>query len=152
MKLLLASLILSTAVPAWACPDLSGNYMFSSSSTLEVRQDISDGVTTYIFTTIDENCPKCEYRKVYRANGKETYRRFVDGIRVESTKAYCSDGILHVRMKADTYDHGRYVATFTDNYDFSLNERSGLVEDEIKDGRIYRTSTHYRLMEVPVAD
>lgn len=134
---------------ALACPDLTGRYMFSSSSTLEVsqNQDPDTGVTTYNFTTINEDCKKCTHTEIYRADGKTTKKHFMDNIRIESKKAYCSDGILHVRMKADTYYKGEHIATFTDHYDFSLNHRHGLVEEEIKHGRIYRTSTHYRLAD-----
>ncbi|WP_413290832.1 hypothetical protein [Bdellovibrio sp. HCB337] len=154
MKKIAIIVCLLASSQALACPDLTGRYMFSSSSTLDVTQDRDPdtGMTTYNFTTTDEACEKCTHTKIYRADGKVTKKYFVDNIRVESTKAYCSDGVLHVRMKADTYYKGDHIATFTDNYDFSLNERQGLVEEEIKDGYVYRSSTHYRLVELPSAD
>lgn len=101
MKKIASIAFLLASSQALACPDLTGHYMFSSSSTLEVSQnkDPDTGVTTYNFTTTDDACEKCTYKKIYHADGRVTKKHFVDNIRIESTRAYCSDGMLHVRMQ-----------------------------------------------------
>lgn len=146
MKKVAIAFLLTVSSQAFACPDLTGKYMVSSSDTLYVTQGRDEsGVTVYNFTTKNEFCRSCEHRSLYRADGRTTTREFPDGIRIERKKFSCSGDKLQIRQTTDTYDGDKHIATFTDHYDYSLNSRSGLVEEEIKDGRVYRSSTHYRL-------
>lgn len=146
MKKFAIAFLLTISSQAFACPDLTGKYMVSSSDTLYVTQGRdASGVTVYSFTTKNEFCRSCEHRSIYRADGRTTSRDYAGGIRLERRTVSCSGDKLRIRQTTDTYDGDNKVATFTDHYDYSLNERSGLVEEEIKDGRVYRSTTHYRL-------
>ncbi|MFS4458613.1 hypothetical protein [Bdellovibrio sp. HCB2-146] len=146
MKKFALAVLLTISSQTFACPDLTGTYMVSSSDTLYVTQGRDEsGITVYNFTTKNAFCRACEHRSIYRADGRTTTREFADRIRVEHRKISCDGDKLLIRQTAETFDRGRRVAAFTDHYDYSLNSRSGLVEEEIKDGQVYRTTTHYRL-------
>ena len=138
--------VLSLSSVAGACPNLAGDFNFSSSSSLSVSQNQDDaGVVTYKMTVDDHNCAVCKYDNVMRADGRTVRKDYSVTNRVEYTTITCEDNRLKFRQTTDTFDSsGEKITSYSENYDYRINSDSDLVVEDIREGVPYSKTVHTR--------
>lgn len=148
MKKTILAIAVSFSSAAFACPNLEGSFNFSSSSTMDVVQNLdNDGVTTYKMTVDDHNCAVCKYDQFFRADGQTVVRDFPITSRKESTKIYCENNRMKFRQTTDTFDErGDKITSYSEDYDYRINSDSSLVVETIKEGVPYSKMVYPRMM------
>lgn len=147
MKKIVLAFAMTVSSAAFACPNLEGEFNYSSSSTISVSQRQDDaGVTVYKVTVDDHNCAICKYDQIMRADGETVRREFPVTSRVEYTTISCENNRLKFRQTTDTFnDDGDKITSYSENYDYRINADSDLVVETIKEGVPYSKVVHTRI-------
>lgn len=147
MKKIVLAFVMTVSSSAFACPDLTGEFNFSSSTTIDVSQKKDEaGVTVYKLTIDDHNCAICKYDQIMRANGETVRRDFPATSRVEYTTISCENNRLKFRQTTDTFnDDGDKITSYSEDYDYRINADSDLVVETMKEEVPYSKVVHTRI-------